>query len=411
MSFTLVSDAAHPTEGSLYGSKSGDASLRQLLVDVSVIQQKDAGTGIQRVVRALLGALLNAKLGAYTVRPVFATRTMGYKYLNIDSISPRDECDPPTAFAEQVDAGPNDIFLALDLAAHILPKHSRQLKTWKRRGCLVVTVMYDLLPELHPGWFNAKTRRNYRNWLRAVTKLSDRIICISGDVADQLDRWVAARPWRGNRQLQIFQMRLGSDIEHSTPSRGLPGNLLSLSRKLSGQRTLLVVGTIEPRKGHKFLLPAFEVLWSEVANNDLSLVFVGRPGWKTEKLQAKLRSHPEAGERFFWFDSASDEFLSHLYAIARGVIVPSLAEGFGLPLAEAVSNGVPVLARDLSVFRSMNLANVTYFSQDEPTLLAASINAWMGAGSVARPAGNQLAPTWSDSLSDLLKCLSIEQAH
>lgn len=394
----------------------------ELLVDVSVILRADAGTGIQRVVRALLGALLNADLDGYVVRPVYATRKAAYAYASWDapllvgspSGGPALPGNAPVP-APGADIAPSprtgDIFLGLDLAANILPRHRRQIARWRRSGCRVTVVMYDLLPEQRPDWFNPRTRRNYRRWLRVVARGSDQIICISLEVARHLEAWVAARPWRGNARLRIEHMRLGSEIAESLPTTGMPADAPALLARFSGRRMLLVVGTIEPRKGHACLLPAFDLLWGGGSYADVSLVFVGRPGWRTQDLQARIRSHPEAGERFFWFDDASDELLGHLYGLAHGVVVPSLAEGFGLPLVEALGHGVPVLARDLPVFRAMNLAKVTYFSQDDAASLAGSIAAWLDHDGSATAPGENPAPTWRDSFRDLLSCLSINEQH
>ncbi len=383
--------------------------MRELLVDVSVIVRSDSHTGIQRVVRALLWALLDAKLEGYVVRPVFATRKEGYAYVDWGAALLMGRTPPVGVPSGPVEAKSDDIFLSLDLAANILPRHQRQIRQWQRNGCLIAVVMYDLLPEQRPDWFNPKTRRNYRRWLRVVTRHSDRIICISQHVAQDLEAWIAARPWRGNARLQIHCMRLGSDISSSSPTTGMPAGAAPLLAELGKRRTLLVVGTIEPRKGHTYLLPAFNLLWQEASYDDVSLVFVGRIGWRTEALQARIRTHPEAGRRFFWFDNASDEFLGCLYALAHGVIVPSLAEGFGLPLVEALQHGVPVLARDLPVFRAMNLAKITYFSQDAPLLLAGTLREWLDHDAAAAPGEENSLPTWKDSFKDILSCLSIKE--
>lgn len=386
-----------------------EPSTRELLVDISVIVRNDSQTGIQRVVRALLGALLDAKLEGYVVRPVFATRKASYAYVDWSNSLLMGKVSPGLVPSGLVEAGEGDIFLGLDLAANILPRHQRQIRRWQRNGCLITTVMYDLLPEQRPDWFNPKSRRNYRRWLRVVTRRSDRIICISQDVAQKLEAWVAARPWRGNARLQINYIRLGSDISSSAPTTGLPVDAAPLLAELAMRRTLLVVGTIEPRKGHAYLLPAFDLLWREKSYEDVALVFVGRVGWQTEELQARIRAHPEAGRRFFWFDNASDEFLGHLYALAQGVIIPSLAEGFGLPLVEALGHGVPVLARDLPVFRAMKLARVTYFSQDTAPALACSIKEWLDLGATPTLEEENPLPTWKDSFIDILSCLSIQE--
>lgn len=385
------------------------AASRELLVDVSVIMRSDAQTGIQRVVRALLGALLRADLEGFVVRPVYATRKVGYAYVPQESGILNGQALSEQNTTRQINAKSGDIFLGLDLAANILPRHSRQIESWRRNGCMIAAIMYDLLPEKHPEWFNPKTKRNYRRWLRIVTKKSDRIICISSEVATQLEDWLAVWPWRGNSRLRLNTMRLGCDIDESIPTTGMPSNAEALITLLAAKRVLLVVGTIEPRKGHACLLPAFDALWREQSSEDLALVFVGRPGWRTETLQGQIRNHPEAGKRFHWFDDASDEFLGQLYELADGVIVPSLAEGFGLPLVEALGHGAPVLARDLPVFRAMNLANVTYFSQDDPSSLADTIRKWLDHREVEMsPAGNP-APTWKDAFADLLFCLSIKE--
>ncbi|WP_292964662.1 glycosyltransferase [Novosphingobium sp. UBA1939] len=386
----------------------------QLLVDVSVIMRSDAGTGIQRVVRALLGALLDADLDGYVVRPIYATRTEPYAYVPCEAILLSGLAIATPAPVGVVSAEKGDIFLGLDLAANILPRHRRQITRWRRQGCVVATVMYDLLPEQRPRWFNPRTRRNYRRWLRVVTRCSDRIICISQEVARQLEAWIAARPWRGNGGLQVNHMRLGCDIGRTIPSKGVSAEAASLLAGWSKSRLVLVVGTIEPRKGHSCLLPAFDLLWSEPAGEDVVLVFVGRPGWRTERLQDRIRTHPmaigsEPDRRFFWFDDASDEFLDCLYRSAHGVIVPSLAEGFGLPLVEALGHGVRVLARDLPVFRAMNLAKVSYFSQDEPVLLARAISEWLDHGDGVPALAANPVPTWRDSFGDLLSCLSIAE--
>jgi len=395
----------------MHTSSTPNTSRQRLFVDVSVITQSDAHTGIQRVVRAILGALLSARIANYIVCPVVATRKSGYVYADPSALLFLNLLGPSYPAGQLIEPQSNDIFLGLDLSANILPKHRREIKNWRRRGCLVAVVMYDLLPEQRPEWFNPKTRRRYRRWLRVVTSCSDRIICISKQVDEDLGNWLRTWPWRGNKRLSTQCMRLGSELDLSMPTRGLPENAKALTDEFSSARTLLVVGTIEPRKGHACLLPALEELWKDTAFSDVKLVFVGKPGWRTDDLQARLRMHPERDQRLYWFDSASDEFLALLYAASDGVIVPSLAEGFGLPLVEAVSYGKAVLARNLPVFRTMNLARVTYFDQHEPSHLAATIKNWLTNLDAVSPIAATAAPTWAQSFADLMSCLSIHDVE
>lgn len=114
----------------------------QLLVDVSVIYRNDARTGIQRVVRALLLQLLASPPAGYVVCPVYATRHHGYRYAKPDFLTQPPTVIDDTAAAASVTAGAGDIFLGLDLAAHLLPRHRSQVLGWKRAGAKAHVLVY-----------------------------------------------------------------------------------------------------------------------------------------------------------------------------------------------------------------------------------------------------------------------------
>jgi glycosyltransferase involved in cell wall biosynthesis len=76
------------------------------------------------------------------------------------------------------------------------------------------------------------------------------------------------------------------------------------------------------------------------------LVVVGRPGWHNEPVLNRLAAHPSLGRQLHWYRSAGDDLLATLYAHARVVAVASITEGYGLPVIEAMSHGVPVIASD-----------------------------------------------------------------
>lgn len=352
-------------------------SPRQLLVDVSVVHQSDARTGIQRVVRALLLQLLRAPPAGYCVCPIFATRQHGYRYAAPNFLDPPAQAPGavavPVPVDVQVECG--DLFLGLDLAAHLLPRHQAQVLQWKRNGVKVHVVVYDLLPLQHPEWFNPKTTRNFKRWIKWLAVYADSAICISETVKHQLHAWLNTHFGLPTTALPASTIVLGADIDASAPSGGLPADAPSLLARLRSTPAVLMVGTLEPRKGHDQALAAFEQLWQQ--GDAPHLVIVGRPGWKTEALQEKLRRHPQAGQRLFWLDDVSDEYLAQLYEACGGVLVASRAEGFGLPLIEAARYNKPVFARDLPVFREIGLPGVTYFSGEIAASLAAGIPVWL----------------------------------
>ena len=111
-----------------------------------------------------------------------------------------------------------------------------------------------------------------------------------------------------------------------------------------------MVGTIEPRKGHAVALTAFEKLWDEGSADELWIA--GRRGWHVENLVERIKRHPQYNRKLRWVDSPNDDQLGSLYRQAAAVILASYAEGFGLPIVEAMRFGKPVIVSDLPVFRA-----------------------------------------------------------
>jgi len=166
-----------------------------------------------------------------------------------------------------------------------------------------------------------------------------------------------------------------------------------------------MVGTVEPRKGYEAALAAFDHLWRTRPTEAPDLIIVGKAGWKTSNLQERIRSHREFGARLLWFERMSDEGLCLLYEACRGLLVASRGEGWGLPIIEATMQRCHILARDLPVFREHGLSNVSYFSDDDPTILGPLIVDLARAGQKLAPLVKQA--TWSESVDGLLGTLGI----
>lgn len=388
------------------------ATTKQLLVDVSVIYQSDARTGIQRVVRSLLLQLLATPLVGYCVCPVFATRQQCYHHASNDQMTwPEHEPESMEMIpAKPVNAQNGDIFLGLDLAANLLPRHHAQLLGWKRKGVKVHVMVYDLLPLQHPQWFSTKTTRNFQRWIRLLAVYADNAICISESVRCEFSTWMNGKFGLHANVLPTSTIVLGADIAASAPSGGLPVDGEFLLARLRSTPAVLMVGTLEPRKGYDQALAAFELLWDQ---NSIApvLIILGRPGWKTEALQATLRNHAQAGKKLIWLEDASDEFLSRLYGACKGVLSASRAEGFGLPLIEAALHGKPILARDISVFREVQVNGISYFNGDTPAGLAIAITDWLKQSKVMPPSQYPLSlPTWQLSAKQLIKALGLHES-
>jgi glycosyltransferase involved in cell wall biosynthesis len=364
------------------------------LVDVSAIIQHDAQTGIQRVVRAVWSELSGRRNGEFDIVPVYATTGHGYCYAPFDFLEGSSEPG-----RQPVVAGCGDMFLGLDLSAHLLPKYRSQLRAWQGRGATIHLVVYDLLPLVRPEWFSHQTCAHFRRWFDVVRDEADQALCISDQVARELCQELAT-----NGALDrpiVGRLHLGGDIGASVPSPGVSDEARRLLDGLRFRPAILMVGTIEPRKGYEIALTAFDYLWKTRPNDAPDLIIVGKRGWKTEGLQQRIGSHPQNGRRLHWLDEVSDEALCGFYEGCRGVLMASRAEGFGLPLLEAAAHRRFILARDLPVFREQRLPNVLYFDDDRPVALGGRLMDLLAAGQ-KEPAPSANLPTWRDCAERLI---------
>ncbi|WP_069267675.1 glycosyltransferase family 4 protein [Paraburkholderia nodosa] len=361
----------------------GAATTRQLLVDISELVQRDARSGIQRVVRSILREWQKKSPEGYRVEPVYATADQPYRYAR-KYMARFLGGDDSRVNDEPMEYGVGDIFLGLDLAPAVAPHYADFYQRLREQGVRVKFVVYDLLP-LRDNHFEQHVVDHYVRWLDVVAQ-SDGAICISKAVADELDTWMAERKVTRQRPFSLNWFHLGADIENSVPTKGMPNDAASVLTNLDARPSFLMVGTLEPRKGHAQVLDAFEQLWA--TGLDANLVIVGKQGWMMDALANRIRSHTERDSRLFWLESISDEYLEKVYGASDCLIAASSGEGFGLPLIEAARHGVPIMARDIPVFREVAGEHAWYFKADAASQLAAAVREWIAgkeAGTIPMP--------------------------
>jgi glycosyltransferase involved in cell wall biosynthesis len=358
---------------------------RQLLIDVSVLAQHDAGTGIQRATKALLVEFVASPPKGYVVRTIRASRWRSYRYLRAPE-------------GATVRVRPGDIFIGLDLASRIIPRRRLQLLRWRVAGAHLCFVMHDLLPLLRPAWFTQRNSRAYRAWIRTVAVHADSVVCVSQSVAAQFRIWLFDQGFDRRSSPEIGWFHHAAQLPPEPRAR-IPEVRVT---QIAARPFVLMVGTIEPRKGYAQALDAFEVIWRD--GHSMQLVIVGRIGWKVESLTARLRRHPQARTRLHWFDNADDRTLHALYDAASGVLVASEAEGFGLPIIEAAVHGKPLLIRDIPVFREIAGTGATYFRGATSTGFVDELRDWLAslANGTAIPSTNIAVQNWAQSARQLL---------
>jgi len=167
--------------------------------------------------------------------------------------------------------------------------------------------------------------------------------------------------------------------------------------------TYLAVSTIEPRKNHSFLLDAFERLW--LSGQRVRLVIVGRPGWLCEPIRRRILEHRQYQHNLWLWEDLNDAELALAYARARAVVTASVAEGFGLPIVEALRHGKRVLASDIPAHREAGRDRCEYF----PLSSTAALVRLIERREAAEPAPVLLSaravdwPDWRGSAAELLE--------
>lgn len=258
----------------------------------------------------------------------------------------------------------------------------------RESGARVVFVLYDLIPLREPIYCAPLFVRVFPRWLARMLACSDAVMCISRATLDDLQSYcrehaITCPP--------AAHFRLGADMPAGSAGGGRPGVRDFFA---SNAPCFAAIGSIEPRKNHALLLTVFERLWA--AGVDVRLFIAGRPHADGLPLARRMLGHPEQGRRLLTVVDASDEEIAIAYAKCRALLFPSLAEGFGLPIAEARARGCPVIASDLPALRELADEGVCFFARGSIDELEALVRQY-----AALPQRPSLAPasafTWEDS--------------
>jgi glycosyltransferase involved in cell wall biosynthesis len=323
--------------------------LRRVFVDVTSTAVSDNKTGIPRVVKKLVNEWLkNMDVTSVEFVPVYFSPSHS-KFYTAEIFRAGILGWPFQAFSSsEVVPKLSDVYLGLDI--QVSDQVQGELFKWKEVGANAYFVLYDLLPVTDPSFFPDDVLEGFRNWARMTAEF-DGVFAISQTALRDYLQNIA--PTRRNFRTGVF--RLGSDFT-TIPEENVHKKIGSDSRS---PIEFLMVGTLEPRKGHQEVLEGFHKLWNEGFKGRLTIV--GRWGWKVDHLRATIAKSPFNGELLRVINDANDADLANLYRDSDCLIAASYNEGFGLPLIEAAQMGLPVFARDIPIFREVGGDSLDYF--------------------------------------------------
>ena len=243
------------------------------------------------------------------------------------------------------------------------------------RGIRIQFVVYDILPLTHREYFSPGVYNHFFNWFETIS-LFEKLLCISENTKKEVEHFLKVFFPERLKRIKLRTFLLGNEITETDASKGQPKEADSIRELMKENNLFAMVGTIEPRKGHKDLLRVFNLLWRE--GETPAIVFIGKIGWEVDSLIAEIQKNKMFGKRLFWLNNCSDEFLLEIYKKASGLLVSSLAEGYSLPIVESQNFGMPVFARDIPVFREIacRYKNITLYKGDEPENIARQFLEW-----------------------------------
>lgn len=367
--------------------------VAQLLVDVTELALEDHGGGIQRVVARILSELVFAPPSGFTVVPVRLGAEGRYlearRFLSPFIGMGNDAFGPD----RPVTARSSDVFIGLDLIRDRTDVAAEAIQSLRLAGARIVVVIYDLLPVRQPQWFPGDIPDRFGEWFDRIAMSADGVACISVAVAEECK--AAAKDRLGRLPPPVATFPMGADFAAWLPRQQI------LPRTSSVR--VLMVGTLEPRKGHALALDAVEMLWTR--GLEVELVIAGRVGWNVAALRARIATHAKLGSSLHWVEQPSDGVLAGLYRESDFLLMASSAEGFGLPIVEAGRAGCGLILRDLPVFREIAGNDAHYFSGGAERL-AEAIRLCVAEGV---PAHRRVLVTsdWSVSTDGLLKACGI----
>ncbi len=267
---------------------------------------------------------------------------------------------PDSNFRKQLKAGapvallgrdrPQDLSGAIYInASHTdfdLSGHARWVET---NGVRPVYFLHDLIPITHPEICRRKAVRRHTGRVRAALKCAAGIIVNSRSTADELRRFA------GDSRLELPSVvaapLAGAQLmdPNAIPSATMQG------AQASGhvRPYFLCIGTIEPRKNYLMLLRVWERLVEKKGKLAPRLVIVGQLGQDARFVRKVQDQIARLGEHVELVAGCDDERLGQYVKHANALLMPTLAEGFGLPLVEALNAGTPVIASDLPALREM----------------------------------------------------------
>lgn len=340
-----------------------------IYVDISNLLYTSFITGIQRVVREVLSRMQDDsefELLAYDFSKdcfLLVDKQVFFDKLKKGVID-REKCITNNE-VKYTDLQDNSIFFDIDGVWHSTKNRGYLYPVLAQKGIKIINMIYDVIPITGPIFCHENTVMSFMVYFGAVIKYSTLIIVNAQATKDHI---IDIASELNVEMPRCEVIKLGADFG-SEKKQYVEGNASQKTKKaISAGKYILMVGTIEPRKNHAYVLDALD------RNLSVNVIFAGRQGWNVDELVERIESHKQNGKRLFWINDASDDDIQELYRNAYYVVFPTKDEGFGLPIIEAVTKGIPVIGSNIPVVKELGEDYIQYIDNTNPQELVDLIN-------------------------------------
>ncbi len=239
-----------------------------------------------------------------------------------------------------VDAPPMPGAIYLHVSHHHLDRPATIVRLKRQTGAKFVCMIHDLIPIEWPEYARPGHDRRHTRRMETVAAHADAIILNSAATG---------------RSFQPFLDRIGRTIPSAVSLLGVASTTLppGVRNAAAEPPYFVMIGTIEPRKNHLMLLALWRELANDLGDSAPRLILIGQRGWENENIVDLLDRSPAIRRTVTEYNSLPDDEMTRILAGAKALLMPSFAEGYGLPVAEALVAGIPVICTPLAALREI----------------------------------------------------------
>lgn len=282
---------------------------------------------------------------------------------------------------------PGSIYINIGQLGLAVPFFHNWLDERKDLTCAIM--LHDVIPLEYPQLVGAAAVNHHARMVRTAARHADCLIFNSDYARESVN---AALARHGQATLPSLVRSLPLPAAFAEASVSVP--------QLVDVNYFVAVSTIEPRKNHELLIRAWKRLIKRMGVAAPHLVIVGSLGYGAQHILADLDHEPVLRARIHLVAGLSSRALASLVLGATGMLCPSLAEGFGLPVLEANAMGVPTIASDIAAHREVGDSATILLPTDDEA-------AWERAIAALAPAGARVRPPVPHHLTEAAYCADL----